>query len=144
LSRIDFKRTEPELTPFNRMKRNNSYLRHLALAVGFGCAFSVLAQTSENPLERKADPQTEFPGSPDFDGPPPFGPSGPGGGGFGGPGGMQQETKLLKPFDKDGDGRLNAAERQAAREFLRKEIASGRGRRGFGGGGRPGGFGGRG
>ena len=76
---------------------------------------------------------------PGFDGPPPFGP--------GGPGGMQQETKLLKQFDKDGDSRLNAAERKAAREFLQKEIASGRGPRGFGGrGGRrgPGGFGGRG
>ncbi len=57
---------------------------------------------------------------------------------------MQRETKLLKQFDKDGDGRLNAAERKAAREFLQKENASGRGRRGFGGRGGPGGFGGRG
>ena len=81
---------------------------------------------------------------PGFDGPPPFGPGGPGGRGFGGPGGMQQETKLLKQFDKDGDGRLNAAERKAARELLQKEGASGRGRRGFGGRGGPGGFGGRG
>ena len=73
------------------------------------------------------------------DGPPPFGPGGRGPGGFGG---MQQQTKLVKQFDKDGDGRLNAAERKAAREFLAKERAEGRGRRGFGPGGR-GGFGGR-
>jgi len=32
-------------------------------------------------------------------------------GGFGGPGGMNQHTELVKEFDKDGDGVLNAAER---------------------------------
>lgn len=53
---------------------------------------------------------------------------------------MQPERELVKDFDKDGDHRLNAAERKAAREFLAKEAAEGRGqRRGFGG--RPGGFG---
>jgi hypothetical protein len=61
---------------------------------------------------------------------------GPGRGGFGM---MQQETKLVAQFDKDGDKRLNAAERKAAREFLQQERAAGRlGRRG------PGGPGGRG
>jgi len=57
-----------------------------------------------------------------------FGPGGPGGpGGFGPPGGfgaMFQETKLLKDFDKDGDGRLNAEERLAAREHLKSERAN--------------------
>jgi hypothetical protein len=58
---------------------------------------------------------------------------------------MRQETKLVKQFDKDGDKRLNADERKAAREWLAKERAEGRGPRGFGGrGGRGGpGFGGR-
>jgi len=46
---------------------------------------------------------------------------------------MQQETKLLKQFDQDGDHRLNSAERKAAREFLAKERSEGRGRRGPGG-----------
>jgi len=59
---------------------------------------------------------------------------GPGGGGFGG-----AKTKLVKQFDKDGDGRLNAEERKAARAYL----ASGQGRTG-GRGGRRGGFGGMG
>src|SRR5437763_15697515 len=62
-------------------------------------------------------------------------PGGPGG--FGGP--MGQQRKLVKQFDKDGDGRLNKEERQAARAFLKKERPAG-GRRGFGPGGR-GGFG---
>ncbi|MFO1497770.1 MAG: CotH kinase family protein [Verrucomicrobiota bacterium] len=80
------------------------------------------------------------------DGPPPGdfgGPPGPGGPGqgrpmfFGGP--MQEETKLVKGFDKDGDGRLNAAERKAARASLQKERANGRGRRMGGPPGGPGG-----
>jgi len=59
----------------------------------------------------------------------------PPGGGFGGPGGMMgQRRELLKDFDKDGDKRLNAAERAAAREFLATQPA--RGMR-FGRGGEP-------
>src|SRR5262245_16881470 len=66
---------------------------------------------------------------PDF---PPFGPGGPRGpGGPGGP--MGQVRKLVSQFDKDGDGKLNKEERQAARDFLKKERAEGglgdRGRR---------------
>src|SRR5262245_54897652 len=53
-------------------------------------------------------------------------------GGFGGPGG--QVRKLVKQFDKDGDGRLNKEERKAARASLQKERA--KGGKGFG----PGGF----
>ena len=64
---------------------------------------------------------------PGVDGPPPFG-----------PGGMGQETKLVKEFDKDGDGRLNSEERKAARESLKKQTGN---RRSGGPGGRRGGFG---
>jgi spore coat protein CotH len=73
---------------------------------------------------------------PGFGGLPPFGPGGPGPGGPGGP--MQQKVKLVEKFDRDGDKRLNFEERRAAREFLKKEQAEGRGRRRFG---PPGGFG---
>lgn len=70
----------------------------------------------------------------------PGGPGGPGGGGFGGPPGMGgQERALVKEFDKNGDGWLNAEERKPAREEAKKG-----GRGGFGGGrgpGGPGGFG---
>ena len=81
------------------------------------------------------------------EGPPPFGPpgggpGGPGGfggrpGGPGGPGG-QQEQKLVKKFDKDGDQRLNAAERAEARDYVSKQETN-RPRRGPGGPGGPGG-----
>jgi hypothetical protein len=50
-------------------------------------------------------------------------------GGFGGFGG--QEVALVERFDKDGDGRLNTAERQAAREAVSQMPRQGRG---FGGG----------
>lgn len=53
----------------------------------------------------------------------------PGGGPGRGFGGVRTETKLLSQFDKDGDKRLNAAERKAAFEFLQKELAEGRGPR---------------
>lgn len=72
-----------------------------------------------------------------FDGPPRgFGPGGPG---RGGPP-MLQETKLVAQFDRDGDKRLNAEERAAAREFHLANRAS---RSGPGGRfpGPPGGFG---
>ena len=47
---------------------------------------------------------------------------------------MRQKIKLVDQFDKDSDKRLNAEERKAAREFIRKEnLARGpRGRGGFG------------
>ncbi len=64
-------------------------------------------------------------------------PPGPGGGIFIGPGGpggaMGRERKVVKEYDKDGDGRLNNEERQAAREALKKERAAGGGRGGPGG-----------
>jgi len=44
---------------------------------------------------------------------------------------MGQHTEILKKFDKDGDKKLNQAERKEAREFLAKEGNNRR--RGFGG-----------
>jgi hypothetical protein len=52
-------------------------------------------------------------------------PSGPGGPiPVFGPPGMGQTRKILKDFDKDGDGRLNVEERKAARAFLKKDNAN--------------------
>ncbi|MSR75140.1 MAG: spore coat protein CotH [Planctomycetes bacterium] len=69
--------------------------------------------------------------------------AGPGRGGPGmGPSAV--ERKLVKQFDKDKSGRLETAERKAARELMEKDGATGgRGQRGPGGRG-PGGPGGRG
>lgn len=47
----------------------------------------------------------------DFDGPPPFMAGGP----------MQQEIKLVSQFDQNGNGRLEAEERQAARAFVAQQ-----------------------
>lgn len=91
---------------------NYRSLQAVALATVLA-ACSSLAQIPEPP-----------PGGPD--GPPPSGRSGRGGPG---PGGVQEDTKLVKQFDKDGNKRLNAVERRAAREFLEKEKAEGRGPR---------------
>ncbi|MBM3750944.1 MAG: spore coat protein CotH [Acidimicrobiia bacterium] len=58
-----------------------------------------------------------------------------------GPGGLNQPAReLVSQFDADKDGRLNAVERKAARDFLAANPTPGRG----GGGGRLGGGGGRG
>src|SRR5712664_3010374 len=62
---------------------------------------------------KKADPKKDF----DPAKGPPFGM------GVGGPFGQQR--KLVKQFDKDGDGRLNNEERKAAREFLKKQGGPG-------------------
>ncbi len=74
--------------------------------------------------------------------PPPFRPGQfPGGPGRGpGFGGFGEDRKLVAKFDKNGDDRLDAGERKAARASLAAEGAGGP--RGFGG--RRGGFGGRG
>ena len=52
---------------------------------------------------------------------------------------MQRDIELVKQFDKDNSGWLNAGERKAAREYLEKQ---GNNRR-MGGPGGPGGPGGR-
>lgn len=99
----------------------------LRLAAALVLGFSLVAPAQDGPPDFGGPP----PG--DFGGPPPPGFGGPGG--RGGPGPMmQQERKLVKQYDQDGDGRLNAAERKAAREALAKEPTRG----GWGGPGRGG------
>jgi hypothetical protein len=66
-------------------------------------------------------------------------PGGFGKGGFGPPGG--QERKLVKDFDKNGDGWLNADERKPAREAAKKGGFGGKGGFGPGGGKGAKGFG---
>lgn len=79
--------------------------------------------------------------------PPEFNFGGPGGGGMGGPGmTMQQKTAVVKDFDADHNGYLDAAERKAARAKLKSSNSGRRGGPpggGPGGPGRPGGFGAR-
>src|SRR5580765_6571830 len=59
---------------------------------------------------------------------PPIFDQGPGGRG---PGPMQQELKIVKQFDKDHDGRLNASERKAAFEYVQSQgVMGSRGGRG--------------
>src|SRR6185503_18505812 len=70
------------------------------------------------------------PGLQGIQGLPPIGPRG-------GPGGPNaQDAKVLKQFDKNNDGWLNATERKPARDYARTV-----GRGGFGGRGGPRGFG---
>jgi hypothetical protein len=129
------------------MSRLTSELRNFSLVATCWVGLSLFAQTQDNAPRRDRDrpPVGERPspeGGPNLDGSAPFGQGGPGGPGPGGFGGMMQsETKLVKQFDQDGDNRLNAAERKAAREFLQKERAAGGGPRGFGGPGGRRGFG---
>ena len=49
-------------------------------------------------------------------------------GGFGGPGMGETELQIVAQFDKNGDGRLDATERQAARASLDGQRPAGRGR----------------
>jgi len=94
----------------------------LLTAAAVGLTLAALAQSpgASTQSDSGSPPVGDFPpgdGPPGFGGPPPFGPGGPGG-----PGGMmQQEIKLVKKFDKDGDKRLNAEERKAAREYLSQQ-----------------------
>ena len=87
------------------------------LAVTAAC--SLFAQTPRDP----ARPE----GAPGLERRPPLGFDGPGMGGP--PMGGGEDRKLVSQFDKDGDKRLDATERKAAREFLAKEKAEGRGPR---------------
>ena len=95
----------------------------LLLLLTFAAALSVFAQTPPQPDRPR--------GAPDFDGPAPFGRNGPAPGGPGGP--MREKLKLVSKFDRNGDQRLDTEERKAAREFVQRERAAGRGRRGPGG-----------
>lgn len=114
------------------MRKSSKFTLGMAGVLGLGLAFSLVSQVPDGPPP--GDPN----GGPGQDGPPGGGPMGGFGGGrggpFGGPGGgpgfMQQERKILKQFDKDGDHKLNAEERKTAREYLAKEGTQNR--RGFG------------
>lgn len=106
-------------------------LPYLIVLLLVGASGALPAQTPSDPPNRER-PATNQP------------PSFPGGrGGFGpgrgGMGGVQAKMTIVEQFDKDGDHRLNAAEREAARAFLAKQGTEGRGGfrgpRGFGGGG---------
>src|SRR6266542_2854336 len=66
-------------------------------------------QAGQPPLSRAAEVDGPGSGEPPSFGPGGFGNGGPGRGGP--PGMMHQKTRLVTKFDKDGDGRLNAAER---------------------------------
>lgn len=119
------------------MKNTCPLPRLLALGLALAASLSTWAQAPGNPTP---PPGGDFP-PPGFDGPPGFSPGGGGGfgggAGFGGPGGpMQEDIKLVAKFDKNGDGWLNAAERQAARASLAQQGGNRRGP-----GGRRGGFG---
>lgn len=102
------------------MHSTSRFLSRAVLVAVLGCAAPLFAQPSPD-----GPPGGGFPGG--F----PGGPGGPMGGG---------ETKLVAKFDTNGDKRLDATERKAAREHLAKEAANGGGRRRGPGG--PGGFGG--
>ncbi|MCA9067965.1 MAG: CotH kinase family protein, partial [Planctomycetaceae bacterium] len=123
-------------------------LRFVGLLVGAvgvlaaGLLFGFSGEESNTPpndqFAQRGDPPTGPDGRPAFDrgrfgrgGPPGFGPGGPPGFGPG-----REDRKLVKEYDKDGNGRLNAKERAEAR----KAIGDNR-RGGFGG---PRGFGPRG
>lgn len=100
-------------------------------------ALAVLTSDQKKTWAELTGAEFKFP-EPNFGG---FGPPGGFGGGPGGPGGPPggQERKLVKQFDKDGDGLLNRVERDAARKSIKEGRTSGGG--GGPGGRGPGGFG---
>ncbi len=94
------------------MSHRNWVVCSLLLFVGLLSA--PLTATEEGQEEKKRPDKEKF-GKKEFK----FGPK------------MGQRRKLVPQFDKDGDGRLNAEERKAAREFVKTQ---GGGKGGFGGG----------
>src|SRR4051812_17974807 len=107
---------EPTMRKPMKLRRTGSALLLILLGLAWLAPPADVTSQTQKKEPQKKEPQKGPPG-------------GPGGfrmGGFGGP--MGQIRKLVKQFDKDGDGRLNEEERKAAREFLKKERASGGGR----------------
>ncbi len=100
--------------------KNTLFLKQVLSALVVASCMSVCASAQEPfpPDRRDGNP-------PPFGDRPPPQPGPPGGG----MGEIRAETKLVARFDKDGNKRLNAAERKAAREFLAQEKAAGRGPR---------------
>ena len=103
----------------------------VAAAVTWGVAVAIARQP---PPAADAPPPPPAPGAP-------AGPPGGFPGGFpgGGPPGFGGELALVERFDTDSDGRLDRAERQAAREAAQSERPARGGRGGPGRGGPPGG-----
>jgi spore coat protein CotH len=99
----------------------------LGLVAGLG-GYILITYLVQAPARAQGPEPGQFPAQ-SQGGPPPF----PGGGPPGG-----EERQIVARFDKNGDKRLDAAERKAARAALAEEPAM----RGFGGrrGGGPGGF----
>src|SRR6266511_4909076 len=95
-----------------------SIVKRTSLWLVLLAGWTVSAQEDPKPPPQPA-PGGQAPGAPPQAGR--DGPGGPGPGGFGGM--MGQKMKIVKRFDTDGDKRLNAAERKAARQFLEKERA---------------------
>jgi hypothetical protein len=124
----------PIMTPSNDnvLDTVSNFCRNLlALALLGGSVCSLAAQS---PQPDEGPPHDVFaPPGPDGDTPPPPPGGFPPGLRRGGPGfgGVREPMKLVKQFDKNGDGWLNAAERKAAREFLKnQDNGDGFGRRG--------------
>jgi len=97
------------------------------IAVVIVVVLSSILSNSNSAAQRQGGFPFPPPGGQDS---PPFGPRG----GRGGP--NAQDIQVVKQFDKNNDGWLNAAERQPARDYARTV-----GRGGFGGRGGPRGFG---
>jgi len=91
----------------------------LAVVGAFALASSAFCQNADAPPNAGPPQQDAKPIGPGA----PRGPGKPGGWG-----GVREERKLVARFDRDGDQRLNAAERKAAREFLATQRAAGRNR----------------
>jgi hypothetical protein len=98
-----------------------SRLTWLSSALALVCAVSAQAPRDDDRPPLRQRPDGQFPER--FGGP-----DGPGRRG-GPPLGTQEDLKLVTQFDRNGDARLDASERKAAREFLVIEKAEGRGPR---------------
>jgi hypothetical protein len=105
----------------NESNRCGTGARRIAMLAGSALLLVMAGSLSAQPPR---EPNRPFDG-PGFDGPPPGNFDGRGGPG-GPPMGVQESRKLVAQFDKDGNQRLDVAERKAAREFLAKEKAEGR------------------
>ncbi len=117
--------TEPSLEPeperpfWSRVARGTA----VALVLGLSVQGTGGAQAPTPPVRSPGDRALAFQGPP------------PRLGGFGR--GMDQDVAVVEQFDRDGNGRLDSAERVAAREWLTAGGTQQRGRRGrfgFGGG----------
>ena len=113
-------------------------MRAARIICPFACVSALLAASIA--IAQAPPPEGDDGGPPPFEpgfgpdfGPPGGGPDGggPPGRGPGGMGGPNAPTrKILKDYDKDKNGRLEGAERDAAREFLKKNSERGPGGRG--------------